>query len=311
MKKRFFAILLVTFLFLAGCSSNKSDNKGDSTPKETITAEPTATPEATESATQEPEATESATQEPEPTATVSVENTVVDGDKILPLTENKTGKVQIQTVSANSTYHYTSYIITSSEGETVVVDPTIMPSKELVDLNPAAIVCTHGHPDHVDSDFTESYDCKKILFKKDDITTKDFHIYTILSSHNGDTIGESGNVIVVFEVDGLRIAHMGDVGQTKLTDEQLKELGKIDIAFMQFDNGYSSMSISNEKGFQLIEQLNPTIIIPTHYPESALPVFEEKYGKISEFNNALSISKEDLPENKLSVYRILNYHKYF
>lgn len=292
MKKRFLAILLVAFVLLTGCSTDKSADKGDSSEVKAVNSE-------------------SVTKEPEATETVGLENVTVDGDKVLPLIENKTGKVQIQSVSGNTAYPYTSYIITSSKGETVVVDPTVMPSIKLVDLNPAAIVCTHGHPDHTDSVFLGSYDCTKLLYAKDDINTEDFHIYTIPSSHSGDTIAENGNVIIVFEVDGLRIAHMGDVGQTVLTDDQLKALGKIDIAFMQFENDFSDMSLENEKGFNLIEQLNPKIVIPTHYTDNALPVLEEKYGKITEVNNALSISKEDLPEKPLSVYRILNYHKYY
>jgi len=95
-----------------------------------------------------------------------------------------------------------------------------------------------------------------------------------------------------------------------LTDEQLSAIGKIDIAFMQFENGYSDMSLKNEKGFNLIEQLNPTIIIPTHFTDAAIPVLTEKYGAISEFENVLDISREDLPENALNVYQITNTHKY-
>ena len=102
---------------------------------------------------------------------------------------------------------------------------------------------------------------------------------------------------------------MGDIRETKLTDEQLKELGHIDIAFMQFENSYSDMSLENEKGFKLIEQLNPSVVIPTHYTDAAFPVIEKKYGKITEYNNILDISKEDLPQKPLTFYHILNTHK--
>lgn len=103
---------------------------------------------------------------------------------------------------------------------------------------------------------------------------------------------------------------MGDIGQTALTQDQLTELGEIDIAFMQFENSYSDMSLDNEKGFNIIEQLNPKIVILTHYTDAALPVLEERYGKITEVDNLLEITKEELPEGKLNVYHILNTHKY-
>ena len=244
---------------------------------------------------------------------VTVANVTADGNQkklVLPITKNTTGKTLIQTVSGSTTYPYNSYIITSAKGESVVVDPTSMPTKKIVNIKPAAIISTHGHNDHTDVKFTSSYKCKKIMYEKADIKTRDFHIYTILSSHKGDTL-DTSNVIVVFEVDGLRIAHMGDIGQTALTAEQLKAIGPIDIAFMQFDNGYSDMSLQNEKGFKLIDQLKPTIIIPTHYQKNALPVFESKYGKITEIENVFIASKKYMPAKRESVYRILNTHKYW
>jgi hypothetical protein len=79
---------------------------------------------------------------------------------------------------------------------------------------------------------------------------------------------------------------------------------------MQFENDHSSMTLKNEKGFKLIEQLNPVIVVPTHYSDKALTVLEEKYGPITEIENCLEISKEDLPEGTLNVYRILNNHIY-
>jgi L-ascorbate metabolism protein UlaG (beta-lactamase superfamily) len=228
---------------------------------------------------------------------------------VLPLTTNTTGKVQIQTVSGSEAYPYNTYVITSSKGESVIVDPTEMPPRSMVELNPALIVSTHGHMDHVDADWTQTYDCKKISYFQADMKTRDFRVYTVLSAHQGKTLGSS-NVIAVFEVDGLRIAHMGDIGQDTLTKEQLKAIGNIDIAFMQFENNYSSMNLQNEKGFKLIEQLNPSVIVPTHYTDQGLAVIESKYGKVVDFANVLAVSPDDIPAKKLTVWRILNTHKY-
>jgi len=308
MKRIILPILFTAVLMLTACT-NKTDSV-DNLSKQATTNSESATVELATTESESPTTAPTTAPTTVPATAESAAIATVE-DLILPTTENSSGKVQIQTVSHNNDYPFTSYIITSSEGESVVIDPTVMPSKEIVDINPAAIVCTHGHPDHTDPIFTSSYDCKKILYTKDDINTKDFRIYTILSSHSGDIFAESNkNQIIVFEVDGLRIAHMGDLGQTVLTDDQLKELGDIDIAFAQFENSYSDMTLENEKGFNLIEQVNPKIIIPTHFTDAAFPVLEEKYGAITEFENILTISKDDLPEKALTVYHILNNHKY-
>lgn len=229
----------------------------------------------------------------------------------LPDVENTTGKLLIQTVNTSMQYGYNTYAITSSGGETIIVDPTEMPKKEVLDLSPVAIVSTHDHGDHTDPAYTDAYDCEKLIHQKGEITTKDFHIYTVTSAHSGDEIDENGtHYCMVIEVDGLRLVHMGDTGQTKLTKNQLKKLGKIDIAFMQFENSYSDMSLKNEKGFNLANQLNPTILIPTHYTVVALPVFKEKYGEITKVENKLAISKDELPEKAINMYIITNNHKY-
>jgi len=294
MKRSLFPIALALSILLAGCSAGAAADT--SAASQSAAATTAATAAATSAQT---------------TAAATAAETTAAADLVLPLTGNTSGKVQIQTVSANPSYKYTSYIITSIEGESVVVDPTMMPDKKTVDISPAAIISTHSHDDHICKVFTDSYDCQKILYEPGDIKTLDFHIYTVASSHANDTIlAKPSNFIVVFEVDGLRIAHMGDIGQTVLTDDQLAAIGPIDIAFMQFENSYSDMSLKNEKGFNLIEQLNPKIIVPTHYTDDAIPVLTEKYGAITELENVMTISKEDLPQDTLQVYHITNTHKY-
>jgi L-ascorbate metabolism protein UlaG (beta-lactamase superfamily) len=322
MKKIMLVSLMVLALLLQGCASKKSDNdqslvsNTESTEEEKADSKTEDEGEKTmnNNTAKDTKTSEDDTQD---SSTVNATGTPEEGsdkeesDLVLPVTENDTGKVLIQTVSGNHAYLYTSYIITSSNGESVVVDPTMMPDPSVVEINPSAIICTHSHPDHTDADYTAGYDVPKMLYKVGEIQTKDFNIYSIASAHSGDTVtGNGTNLLVVFEVDGLRIVHMGDIGQTKLTDEQLEALGDIDIAFMQFENSYSSMSLDNEKGFQLIEQLNPKIIIPTHYTPKAVPVLEEKYGTITQYENMLEISKEDIPDTACNVTMISNTHKY-
>jgi len=298
MKRPLFPIVLALSILLAGCSAGTAADTTAASQSAAATASATAAASAAEVTAQT-------------TAAATTATTSAAADLVLPLTGNTSGKVQIQTVSANPSYKYTSYIITSIEGESVVVDPTMMPDRKIVDVSPAAIISTHSHDDHICKVFTDSYDCQKILYEPGDITTRDFHIYTVASSHANDTIlAKPSNFIVVFEVDGLRIAHMGDIGQTVLTDEQLEAIGPIDIAFMQFENSYSDMSLKNEKGFSLIEQLNPKIIVPTHYTDDAIPVLTEKYGAVTDLENVMTISKEDLPQDTLQVYHITNTHKY-
>lgn len=299
MKKLISVTLLVLGFALQGCAA-KENNKEAAGVKDTAAGEAAATVEETKEAT-------------EATPTVEPTPTVVPEGLVLPVTVNDTGKVLIQTISTGEDNPYTAYIITSANGESVVVDPYLMPKKKVVNIKPAAIVNTHAHYDHLDSNFNNEYkDAALLSLKLGEVQTKDFHIFNVAASHDEKPIADNycSDNFMVFEVDGLRIAHLGDCGQTELTAEQLEVLGEIDICFTQFENSYSNMSLENEKGFKLLEQLNPKIFIPTHYSENALPLIKEKYGEITEVENILEISKEDLPQDTLNPYRILNLHKY-
>ena len=105
------------------------------------------------------------------------------------------------------------------------------------------------------------------------IELPDVTITSIPSAHNeGDEMKAEGgsNYIYLIETGGLRIAHFGDIGQDALTVEQLATLGEIDLAFTQLSNGYSNMNSSNQKGLNLMKQVKPHLIVPTHFDKFTL-----------------------------------------
>ncbi len=232
---------------------------------------------------------------------------------ILPVVGNDTGKVLIQTVTGSVVNPYLGCMITSSNGESIILNPHTMPTRDVIELNPVAILQMRSQDEYRDPAFIDAYpDVPKILNEEGEITTNDFHIYSVQSSFLGNEINDnSGSVVMVIEVDGLRIAHFGDIGQDELTQDQLDRIGKIDIAFMPFDNVHSGMTLENEKGFNLASQLNSKIVIPTRYtPDTANPLLEEKYGDITTYENIFEVSTEELPEDTLNIIEITNTHKY-
>lgn len=275
MKRKLIGILCMICVVCAGCGATKESTakEADTAPKDKV--EETKTEEA------------------------NVEQK--------PLLENSSGKVMIQCV-ADAAYKYNSYMITSANGENLVIDPTGVATKEDYDMNVAAIVSTHNHPDHVDKNFTNSYpDAQKLIYEDGSISTKDFKVTMIPSSHKGDTINTpSTNYIALIEVDGLRIVHMGDCGQTSLTEEQLAQLGEVDICFMQYTNQQSGIAASDGTAAKIMEQLSPKRIIPTHYMNDDLEYLAQQYGEIEELDNVMYVDKEDVSNDSLTMYRILN-----
>lgn len=227
--------------------------------------------------------------------------------KTIPILKNNTGKSIIQTVSKSSLTPTNSFIITSADGTTIVADPTSMPTPKELDLIPDAITVTHTHSDHFDPEFIDRMGCKKSVATIESFDVKDIHIYSIASSHRGSIINQNtpDNVIYVFEVDGLRIAHMGDIGQEHLTIKQINALGKIDIALMQFSNPFSGM-FNSDKGFTLMEELKPQIIIPTHSNPKSTRKIGKILGKLELLENYYILDNGDLSNNTRKVVWLKN-----
>lgn len=243
----------------------------------------------------------------ETAATVSgqpVESEVAEQPAATDINLNDTGKTVIKAVSMNTSYPNNSYLIISKDGAEVCVDPSMV----VEGIKPDIIASTHSHGDHVDAKLIkDNPDSKVTRWKAESLEAEGIKVTGIASNHNGDKITTNPtNVIYVFEIDGLRIAHMGDIGQTALTDEQLEALGTIDIAFMQFVNSYSSYSLDNEKGFNVIEQLKPQIIIPTHSSPEANQKIGEVVGQYESVDGEIAISKDDLSDGKRKVIEIKN-----
>ena len=60
------------------------------------------------------------------------------------------------------------------------------------------------------------------------------------------------------------------------------------------------MDVRNKKGFNLMKQLNPRMIIPTHISDDAVEMLGKSYASYYSRKSPLKILKETLPE-KTSV----------
>jgi hypothetical protein len=156
----------------------------------------------------------------------------------------------------------------SSAGRRILIDVT---NKTLLSKPATAddiLLTTHGHPDHYDAAFVDSFPGKKITFTEGTLSADGISIVSIPAAHDeGLTITPTGSSDYIFVIDfaGFRIGHFGDLGQNKISDEQMAKIGKIDIAFSQLYNTFSSMDGINKKGFNQMTQVKPLIFVPTHF----------------------------------------------
>jgi L-ascorbate metabolism protein UlaG (beta-lactamase superfamily) len=85
----------------------------------------------------------------------------------------------------------------------------------------------------------------------------------IASEHDERAGTERGpNSIYVFELDGVRVAHFGDFGQSALRDRQREAIGSVDLLFLPVGGG---PTIDADQAKAVVDELSPRWIVPMHY----------------------------------------------
>ena len=108
----------------------------------------------------------------------------------------------------------------------------------------------------------------------------------------------------------MTICHLGDLGQEKLTESQVDDIGVVDILLVPVGGNYT---INAKEAVGVIGQIEPKIIIPMHYKIKDLKVeiegpekFIKELGLTPEKVDKYKISKKLLPaeEIKLVMFNI-------
>jgi len=156
---------------------------------------------------------------------------------------------------------HASFMITSDAGTKIITDPYATTDnlnygeiKESADI----VTVSHEHGDHNNVAAVRgnpevvrgTAEIKGIGFKG-------------IPCHHDAAGGElrGKNTIICFEMDRIRICHLGDLGH-ELSDKQVAELGKIDILLIPVGGYYT---IDARVASQVCNKLAPRVIIPMHY----------------------------------------------
>jgi L-ascorbate metabolism protein UlaG (beta-lactamase superfamily) len=117
--------------------------------------------------------------------------------------------------------------------------------------------------------------------------------------HDDKNGAEQGsNTIFSYEVDGINICHLGDLG-CALTSAQLEKIDGVDILMIPVGGKYT---IGAKEAVKVIAEIEPKIVIPMHFKAGkmtdleSLDTFLKEIGKTPKTSERLKILKKDLPE---------------
>ncbi len=171
------------------------------------------------------------------------------------------------------------FLLTGSDGTSILIDPVLpsfgyeLPQFDRLD----AVLVTHLHRDHNYTDAApDSLPLRGLdasgHFQPIKQQVGSATVYDVAAFHDNVQGNERGeDALWVIELDGIRLAHMGDFGQHELTAEQLAALGHVDVLMIPVGSG---PVIDGATARKIIAQVQPHIVIPMHYltPALAVPV---------------------------------------
>lgn len=155
------------------------------------------------------------------------------------------------------------------------------------------LLVTHDHFDHNNRKAIKGDPF--LIVNPGEYEVKGVFIQGILSYHDGSQGKERGlNTIYVIEVEGMKVCHLGDLGQKELTPEQLEAIGDVDILLVPVGGVYT---IGGREASSIVNQLEPKIVVPMHY---AIPKLKPKLEGPEEFLKTIG-AKEATPQEKLTI----------
>jgi len=194
------------------------------------------------------------------------------------------------------------FVITASDGTVIVTDP-YEPGAfgggiayKPINIRADIVTISHDHADH-NHTATLSGDFAVV---RDAGTFKGIKFDAVEVAHDPEGGRLRGkNTIFCFEVDGVRVCHLGDLGHV-LTDDQAKALGSVDVLLVPVGGFFT---IDAREADSVIDKVKPKVAIPMHVKNAGCrfdiaPVESFLEGKSYEREGRtfVEFTKDALPE---------------
>ncbi len=161
---------------------------------------------------------------------------------------------------------HASFLLTTSAGTRILTDP----------FDPAAyadtmkyrrfegeadiVTISHDHRDHSETSVVKG---APIIIRGDGkFKAAEVDFLGVGTFHDDQRGSKRGrNTVFVMCVDGLTIAHLGDLGHV-LTSDQAAEIGAVDVVLVPIGGFYTIDAAQADK---VVDQVSAQIVIPMHY----------------------------------------------
>jgi len=166
------------------------------------------------------------------------------------------------------------------------------------------VTVSHSHYDHNNAGALKGE--LQALDLPGEYSIKGVSIQGINSFHDKQGGAERGlNTIFVFESEGIRFCHLGDLG-TALDKKQLEEINGVDILAVPVGGTFT---LDGKEAKAVVDQIEPKIVLPMHYKIAGV---KEKIDDEKNFCKEIGLcpkdkvaklilKKKDLEEGEMKV----------
>lgn len=193
-----------------------------------------------------------------------------------------------------------------SRGVVLAIDPFekdigLTPPRFKADV----VLITHSHSDHRNRDAIQGEPF--IIDGPGEYEVKGVGVRGVRTFHDSASGKERGvNTVYIVDLEDTKICHLGDLGEERLRQEVLEEIGDIDILMVPVGGTYT---IDGKQAVFVASQIEPRVVIPMHYKIPKLTTslagkelfLKEMGAKEADSLEKFVIKKKDLPEEETRV----------
>lgn len=190
-----------------------------------------------------------------------------------------------------------------TKNATIVTDPF---DPQMVGLKYSGVegdivTISHDHNDHNAADKVSG--AKKVFSGPGEYEMMGVSIIGFPSFHDNKNGEERGkNTIYVFEADGLRFAHLGDLGYVP-GEDLIGEIGDIDVLMIPVGGEFT---IGPREATEVVSKIEPFFVIPMHYQVPGInPQTFAKLEPVETFLKESGLPAENLPKFSIKKEDIL------
>lgn len=199
-----------------------------------------------------------------------------------------------------------SFFRLETQGKVIAIDPfSKSPEAGILKVprfRADIVLVSHNHSDHNNVAAIEPVAGSEplILREPGEYEIGGIFIEGIKSFHDNRGGKERGpNTIFIVSSEEMRLCHMGDFGETKVSPVELERINGVDILLVPVGGKFT---VGPAAAANIINQIEPKVAVPMHYkvkglklPLESVEQFWKEVGTVPEPAERLTLKLRDLP----------------